>query len=128
MSVAVLPPEVAQALKHLQEAFPGRIHVEAHESSGTIVRISDVVLGAGWSAPSADLWCAIPFHYPDAAIYPYYVTGATPTPGIGGGALQPVSWREMPATQVSLRHNAWDPTRDTAVGAVLQTLAWLHAS
>jgi len=128
VSVAALPPDVARAVEHLQETFPGRINVEAHESSGTIVRISDVALGEGWSASTGELWCAIPFHYPDAAIYPYYVTGPTPMGAIRGGALQSVGWRGMAATQVSLRHNAWDPLRDTAVGSVLLTLAWLQAS
>lgn len=128
MSVAALPPDVARAVELLHEAFPGRIHIEAYESSGPIVRITDVALGAGWSESTGELWCAIPFHYPDAAIYPYYVTGAVSAAGVGGGALQSVGWRGMPATQVSLRHNAWDPSRDTAVGSVMQTLAWLQAS
>jgi len=128
VSVVALPPDVAQAVELLQEAFPGRIHIEAYESPGPIVRITDVVLGPGWSAHAGELWCSIPFHYPDAAIYPYYATGAVPAAGVGGGALQPVGWRGMAATQVSLRHNAWDPSRDTAVGSVMQTLAWLQAS
>jgi hypothetical protein len=128
VSTITMPPDVARAVAELERVFSGRVRVEATDPSGAIVRLRDTELGSGWSSPTADLWFAIPFHYPDAAIYPYYVTGATPAPGVGGGALQPVAWRDMPATQVSLRHNAWDPTNDTAVGSVLQTQGWLRTS
>ena len=126
MSTSVVSAEVARALEELELAFPGRLSIEAQEPAGTVVRIRGVELSGRWSAASAELWFAIPFHYPDAAIYPYYVVGATPTAAVGG--LQPVNWRGMAVTQVSLRHNTWDPTCDTAVGSVLQTKAWLCAS
>lgn len=126
MSTAVVPAEIARALEELEQAFPGRVSTEAHEPAGTIVRIRGLELTGRWSAPSAELWFAIPFHYPDAPIYPYYVVGATPTAGVAG--LQSVSWRGMAIIQVSLRHTNWDPTCDTAVGSVLQTQAWLRAS
>lgn len=125
MTTAARSPELTRALDELAQAFPGRVEVMVEDASGAVLRIVDVELSARWSAPAGELWFLIPFHYPDAAIYPYYVTGATP----GGGnlpALQQVNWRGMPATQVSLRHNRWNPNVDTALGSVRQTLAWLR--
>lgn len=125
MTVAVVSSEINAAIGVLHEAFPGRVAVVAEDESGTIVRISQTELSARWSARFGDLWFLIPYHYPDAAIYPYYLTGAVPTGGIIGG-LQPVEWRGMSATQVSLRHNGWNPNLDTALGSVLQTQEWLR--
>ena len=125
MTIAVRSPELTRALEELERAFPGRVTVVAEDANGAIIRIADVELSARWSTPTGDLWFLIPFHYPDAAIYPYHVTGATPS---GGQlqALQSVNWRGMNATQVSLRHNCWNPNLDTALGSVRQTLAWLR--
>jgi hypothetical protein len=125
MTAAATSTDVGHAIEELEEAFAGRVTVVSTDSCGAIVRISQTELGQRWSHPHGDLWFLIPYHYPDAAIYPYYVTGASPTGGIIGG-LQPVDWRGMPATQVSLRHNGWNPNVDTAVGSVLQTQAWLR--
>jgi hypothetical protein len=120
------PPDTTRAIEELEEAFPSRVAIEPGEDAGTIVRISETALGEGWSLRMGVLWFVLPFHYPDAAIYPYYVTAATPLGS--NGALQAVTWRGMPVTQVSLRHSAWDPARDNAVGSVLLTQAWLRAS
>jgi hypothetical protein len=120
-------PEVTSALGELEHAFPRQVTVEAEDASGAIVRITGVELGSRWSPPTGDLWFLIPYHYPDAAIYPYYVTGATPTGGFLP-ALQAIQWRGMAATQVSLRHNGWAPAVDSALGSVRQTLAWLRTN
>ena len=124
MTAAVLLPDVQRAIDDLEQAFPGQVSIEP-DASGAIVQITDVDLGPGWSGPRGTLWFVVPFHYPDSAIYPYYVTGATHPPG---GALQHVSWRGVAAVQVSLRHNRWDPAHDTALGSVVLTQAWLRAS
>lgn len=120
----MLPPDVQQAIDGLEEAFPGRVSIDP-DASGAVVSLADVELGPGWSAPMGTLWFVVSFHYPDSAIYPYYVTGATHAPG---GALQHVSWRGATAIQVSLRHSHWDPAHDTALGSVRLTQAWLRAS
>jgi hypothetical protein len=125
MTAVALSPDVNRAIAELEEAFSDRVTVVAHEGAGAVVRISKCELSARWSPRQGDLWFLIPYHYPDAAIYPYYLTGATPTGGIIGG-LQPVGWRGMAATQVSLRHTSWNPNLDTALGSVLQTQAWLR--
>ena len=124
MTAATLPAEVARAIDELHEAFPGRVRVTS-DAAGAVVELRAVELGSGWSAPTGTLWFVVPFHYPDAAIYPYYVTGAGHA---AGGALQPVTWRGQTAVQVSLRHNAWNPASDTALGSVLLTQSWLRSS
>lgn len=127
MSVGTLRAELAEALEDLERAFPGQVTPEAQDETGLVVRVSDVALSERWTPRTGELWFVIPYQYPDAAVYPYHVIGAMPTGGLVT-ALQSVTWRGMAVTQVSLRHNAWDPARDNVVGCVLQTRAWLRAS
>ncbi len=123
MTQLSLPADLVKGIEELEQEFPDRVSVEA-DDAGAIVHIAGISLGPGWSANVGVLSFLLPFHYPDAAIYPYHVTEATPD-RVSDGALQPVSWRGNPATQVSLRHNHWNPAHDTALGSVLLTLARL---
>ncbi len=123
MTQLALPAELANGVEELEAEFPGRVLVEPDEA-GAIVHIDGVQLGPGWSPDVGVLSFLLPYHYPDAAIYPYHVTGALPQ--VADGALQQVSWRGAPATQVSLRHNRWNPAHDTALGSVLLTLTRLR--
>jgi hypothetical protein len=118
-------PELTQALAELAQADLGHVEVVSEDGAGVVVRITGVELGDRWSIATGDLWFQIPYHYPDAAIYPYHVTGSVPAAGNTRG-LQAVTWRKMPATQVSLRHTCWNPNVDTALGSVRQTIAWLQ--
>lgn len=127
MTTKARSPELTHALEELEQAFPRRVTVVAEDEQGAVVRIADVELSPRWSEPRGDVWFLIPFHYPDAAIYPYYVIGATPSGG-HVPALQTVNWRGMATTQVSLRHNCWNPNVDTALGSLRQTLAWLRTT
>ncbi len=127
MSPSVSLDEIARATEELEEAFPGRVASDSRDESGAIIRIRDVPLSSRWTPQCGELWFLLPFHYPDAPIYPSYLTAATPTGGLVQ-ALQPVTWREMSVIQVSLRHNAWDPSTDNAVGYALQAMAWLRAT
>ncbi len=120
-----MPAEIAGAVAELQAAFPDRVQVH-EDPAGVIVEIADVTLSERWSPRTGTLWFSIPYHYPDAAIYPFYLTCARPTGGRIGG-LQDVGWRGEAAIQVSLRHTAWDPKLDTALGSALQAQAWLAA-
>jgi hypothetical protein len=124
-TAATLPGELAKAVEELEERFPDRVIVEL-DDAGAIVSITEVPLGPGWSAPTGRLAFLLPFHYPDAAIYPYHVTGAVPE-RVNDGAVGAVSWRGAPATQISLRHNKWSPAHDTALGSVLLVMARLRA-
>ena len=125
-SVATMPAEIAGAVAELQAAFPDRVQVH-EDSAGVIVAITDVTLSERLQLPSRLALVPDPYHYPDAAIYPFYLTGARPTGGMIGG-LQDVAWRGEAAIQVSLRHTAWNPKLDTALGSALQAQAWLAAN
>jgi hypothetical protein len=127
MNIGTLSPELARAVEELDEALPTRVSVESQDQTGVVVRVRDVALGERWAPRSAELWFVIPYHYPDAPVYPYYVVGSAP---VGGTvpALQVVTWRGMTATQVSLRHTGWDPAHDNVLGCVLQTQAWLRST
>jgi hypothetical protein len=123
VSVATAPAEIASAVAELQAAFPERVQTY-DDPAGLVVAVRDVALGERWTPCTGILWFLIPYHYPDSAIYPFYVTGARPTGGMING-LQDVTWRNEPAIQVSLRHTSWSPKLDTAVGSALQTKTWL---
>jgi len=125
VSVATLPAELARAVTELEATLPGRVQVY-EDQYGAVVAITGVTLSERWSPRIGTLWFSIPYHYPDAAIYPFYVSGAQPTGGMIAG-LQQVQWRGEAAIQISLRHNAWNPKLDTALGSALQAQAWLTA-
>lgn len=121
-----MPAEIARAVAELHATFSDRVQIN-EDHAGTIVAIIGVTLSERWSPRTGTLWFLIPYHYPDAAIYPFYITGARATGGMISG-LQDVAWRGEPAIQVSLRHTAWNPKLDTALGSALQTQAWLAAN
>jgi len=125
VSTLALPPDVARSVAELEEAFPGRVSATCEDGSGAIVCLAGTELSERWTPRHCQLWFLIPYHYPDAPIYPYYVMGATPTGELIDG-LQRVEWRGMPVIQVSLRHTRWNPAVDNAVGSALQTQAWLR--
>lgn len=124
MSTCVIAAPVAVALADLEQAFPGRVSYEPDEAGGTFVAIAGCALGDGWTHPIADLAFHLPFNYPWAAIYPYYLTTETWPNSMVAPALQRVVWRGRQVIQVSLRHTSWTPEIDTALGCVRQTLQW----
>ena len=97
MSLGTSTPEIACAIEELEEAFPGRIVLRQHDASGAVISIQDVPLSVRWTPTTGELWFAVPFHYPDSPIYPYYVCEATPTGGYVP-ALQAVVWRDRQVT------------------------------
>jgi len=125
VNTATMSAEIAGAVAELHAAFPQRVQIH-EDPAGVIVAITDVALSERWTPRTGTLWLLIPYHYPDAAIYPFFLTGARPTGGMIAG-LQDVAWRGEAAIQVSLRHTAWNPKLDTALGSALQAQAWLAA-
>ncbi len=126
MSSAVLSSDVARGIQELEAAFRGRVTHEPDGSGGAFVTVDSVELGSRWAHPAAPLTFHLAYNYPAGAIYPFYL----PSDVISAGealpaALQPVEWRGASVIQVSLRHTNWDPVRDNAVGAVMQTQDWL---
>jgi hypothetical protein len=124
MSAAVIVPSVAAAIDDLQRDLPSPIRYDADGSGGAFVVVEDCHLGDGWTVQCADLAFHLPYNYPWAAIYPYYLTTESWPTGQPDPALQRVIWRGMQVVQISLRHTRWTPEIDNALGCVRQTLEW----
>lgn len=128
MSTAMLAAEVSRGLEELEEAFPGRVRHEPDGEGGAFVTIEEVELSDRWTRLSSELTFHLAYNYPAASIYPYYLPQeVTPADGVFPAALQRIEWRGKQVIQVSLRQENWDPRRDNAVGAVMQTQAWLRS-
>lgn len=120
--------EVGEALEELGREFPGAVTHELDDVGGAYVMVGGIRLGSGWTCEEAPLTFHLPYNYPAASPYPYYLpSDATPVAD-WPPALQRVRWRDRDVIQVSLRHNNWDPGRDRVVGCVLQVAAKLQAT
>jgi hypothetical protein len=118
--------DVGEGVRQLQGAFPGRISFEADGQGGAYVTVADIELGDGWNRATAPLTFHLPYNYPAAAPYPFYLPPEVGPNDSWPPALQRVQWRTGQVVQVSLRHNSWDPARDSAVGSVYQVRDWLR--
>lgn len=127
MSDAVVVGDVAEALEELREAFPGVMSDEPDGSGGAYVTVDRIELNERWSAETTSLTFHLPFNYPAASPYPYYVPGELSLSAPWPPALQRVQWRGRNVIQVSLRHASWDPTRDRVTGCVMQVADWLRS-
>jgi hypothetical protein len=126
VSEATLTDEVAEALGELERAFVGAVTQEADGAGGAYVTVDGIELGDGWDAGCAALTFHLPYNYPAASPYPYYLPGDLSPTGNWPPALQRIRWRDRDVIQISLRHNRWDPERDRVVGCVLQVAEWLR--
>lgn len=126
----MLTPEISNALEQLNELFSGhRIDVQPEPDGGARVVIHDLDIGPRF-VPNVT-WCgfAIPFQYPRADVYPHFIDAAVKRidgQALGQG-LQPATWANAPAIQVSRRSNRWDPTIDTAALKLIKVLDWLRS-
>jgi hypothetical protein len=123
---AVVSSDVAAAITELNAAFSNRVVHDPDGIGGAYVAVAGLDLGDGWTRAFCDLQFHIPYNYPAAAIYPYYLPGDLAPLRTVPGALQRVEWRGQQLWQVSLRNTAWTPDHDNAVGCVLQVRAWLR--
>jgi hypothetical protein len=122
-----LSADVSEGVRQLEDAFQDRVSYEPDGQGGAYITIADIVLGDAWNVFSAPLTFHLAYNYPAAAPYPFYLPGGTEPKSTWPAALQRVGWRERAVLQVSLRHNNWDPARDSAIGSVLQVGDWLRA-
>lgn len=121
---AALTETVRAAIEELEQSF--RISVEPTGDGGAVITVHELAIGQRWQPNSIDLLFEVLYNYPHAPIYPYYTTSDL-TRGDSAAwpsALQRVAWRGAQRTQISLRANRWNPSVDTAVGAVLQVQKW----
>ena len=124
---AVLTLDTAEGVRQLEERFGDRVHAEPDGAGGAYVTVADIELGDRWNVPVASLSFHLPYNYPAAALYPFYLPGGTEPIDSWPSALQLVQWRGIPVIQVSLRHTNWHPAHDSAVGSVLQVQSWLRS-
>jgi hypothetical protein len=124
---AGIAADVDTGVRELEAAFEGRVSIEPDGVGGAYVSVSGLELGTGWNQPDATLAFHLPYNYPAAPPYPFYLPSDASPNGSWSNALQRVEWRGRQVVQVSLRHNNWDPSRDTATGSVLQACDWLRA-
>jgi hypothetical protein len=122
----LLTESVSRAVGDLEHAFPDRVSLEADGSGGAVITVGGFALGARWAPATADLAFHVPFNYPWAAIYPYYLISGSWSNVPASPALQRVNWRGRDVVQISLRHNGWTPQIDTALGCVRQVIRWLR--
>jgi hypothetical protein len=128
VNAAVLAGPVSEGIRLLEDAFDGRVKHEPDGEGGAFVVVEEVDLGGKWTAPEADLTFHLAYNYPASAIYPYYLPAeVVPADGSMPPAVQRVIWRDTSVIQVSLRQANWDPRRDNAIGAVMQTQHWLRS-
>jgi hypothetical protein len=126
MNTAALAADVADALEELERAYPGSISLEPDDVGGIYVTITGIELGGRWTADTTTLTFHLPYNYPAAAPYPYYLPADLDLGGAWPTAPQRIRWRDRDVIQVSLRHNQWDPQRDRVIGCVMQVCAWLR--
>lgn len=123
---AVVAADVGEGVRQLAETFPDRVSYEADGQGGAYVTVANIELGESWGMPVAPLSFHLAYNYPAAAPYPFYLPAGTEPNSDWPNGLQRVQWRERAVVQVSLRHNSWDPARDSAVGSVFQVRDWLR--
>jgi hypothetical protein len=120
--------DVAEALEELEREFPGAVMHEPDDVGGAYVTVGGIRLGRGWTREEAPLTFHLPYNYPAASPYPYYLPDDVTPVADWPLALQRVRWRGRGMIQVSLRHNNWDPECDRVVGCVLQVAARLQST
>jgi Prokaryotic E2 family E len=123
-----LSDSVRRAVGDLQRLFS--VTATATGDGGAVVTVHDLPISERWRPSLIDLTFEVAYNYPHAPIYPYYTTPelARSNGGAAPAALQRVAWREAQWTQISLRATRWNPTVDTAVGAVLQVQRWFETA
>lgn len=126
----MITPEVARAIKELEEAF-GAAAVTTKEDGqgGALVVVDPVPLGAPYE--QADTWAGfhVTYLHPQADIYPLHVRrDLRRTDGAGlGAATSESSFDGQPSIQLSRRTNRRDPETFGAVLKVDRVIAWLLA-
>ena len=103
--------------------------MEAEEESqgGAYVIVHDLDVGDRYKPDRVWLGFLIPFPYPAADIYPHFTDpGLARRRRFARRGLQPTTWRDGPALQVSRRSNRWNPATDTAAGKLLKVLEWMR--
>jgi hypothetical protein len=124
--------EVKVALEELRATFPDSAVTYAESGNGGAwCRVEPVSLGDSFQQQDSWIIFEIPYLYPEADLYPFFVRpDLTRKDGgiLGEGLAQPVGcWvaGEQQGTQVSRRTNILDSATNSAAGKLLKVLRWL---
>lgn len=126
MNQLAIRPAVAQAIGELEQEFT--VSWRATNDGGAIVMAHEVDIGPRWQPQTIVIEFVVPYNYPFPQIYPFYTTtGLARADGAAlPSGLAEVAWAGRNVTQISLRPNRWDPSYDTALGALEQVRHWLR--
>jgi hypothetical protein len=125
--MSVLTPEVAAAIEELGGEFT--VTSRPTGDGGAIVTAHGIEIGDAWQPNRIDIQFLIPYNYPFPQIYPFYTESAI-SRSQGGqlpSALAAVGWDGKSVTQISLRPSRWNPSHDTANGALEQVRHWFRS-
>lgn len=125
--------EIQAAIGEVRASFPDS-SVTAVESGdgGALITVDPVPTGPSFTPASTWLTFQIPYNYPDADIYPHYVTPdlrRSTGEALGEGFHQPFTTGlrgEIPATMISRRIKSLDAGANSAAGKALNVLRWLE--
>jgi len=128
----MLAPAVQQAIRELEESFPGiDFRVVADGQGGAGVTGHEFLLGDRFKPDRSWIGFAITFQYPAADVYPHFmrpdVTRLLGGP-IPGDGLSLANWQGTAAVQISRRSNGWNQQLDTAAIKLTKVLSWLHGT
>ena len=125
--IALAPP-VADAVGAVRIHFADTpVEVTPDGAGGAFVIITSVDIGPRYSPSITWLGFHISAAYPDADTYPHYVGGdlVRVDGRAHGPAIQPVSWQDRPALQISRRSNHRLPGVDNAALKAERIRRWL---
>jgi len=130
--------DVRQAIEELKTSFSDHeVRTLEDGDGGAYVLVEDLDLGERYAPPTSWVGFHITHPYPDADVYPHFISGdvrylgAGPTPnsgfpeGIAPGHAMPGF--NLPAIQISRRSNRWNPDRDTAALKLARVLDWIRS-
>ena len=120
---------IAAAIAELREEYQ-EMSWTPDGSGGAYVAVTPLEFGERWAPATATVEFGLAFNYPYAPVYPFYTTAALARADGGAwpSALQPVNWRGMNVTQISLRIRRWEPSHDTASTALRFVEHWFQTT
>ena len=125
--------EIQAAIGEIRATFPdSSVTVMESGDGGTLITVDPVPTGPSFTPAATWLTFHIPYNYPDADIYPHYVTAQLARKdgqplGEAIHAGQSCGPRgETPATMISRRTNTLERETNSAAGKALNILRWLE--
>lgn len=124
-----MKPAVERAVEELRESFaPHRVVADDDGQGGARVTVEALHIGEQYSPSVSNVEFAITFQYPDADVYPHFLTH--PLKRVDGGQLgegfSETKWNGGSRIQVSRRSNRRASETDTASNKLHKVLEWIR--